>query len=82
MSLVGPRPPIPYEVNLYDEWHRRRLDVSPGMTGLWQVSGRNGMDFNEMVILDIYYIENWSIWMDVEILIKTIPALVQHSKGH
>jgi exopolysaccharide biosynthesis polyprenyl glycosylphosphotransferase len=76
MSLVGPRPPLPNEVARYEEWHKRRLDVAPGVTGLWQVSGRSELTFDEMVMLDLYYIENWSPWLDMWILIKTIPALL------
>ncbi|OQY86476.1 MAG: hypothetical protein B6D41_13375 [Chloroflexi bacterium UTCFX4] len=76
MSLVGPRPPLPNEVAQYEEWHKRRLDVSPGVTGLWQVSGRSELSFDEMVMLDLYYIENWSPWLDIRILLKTIPALL------
>ena len=76
MSLVGPRPALPAEVQQYQEWHKRRFDVSPGLTGLWQVSGRNDMIFDEMVMLDIYYIENWSPWMDVWILLRTIPTVL------
>ncbi|HZS02276.1 MAG TPA: sugar transferase, partial [Chloroflexota bacterium] len=75
MSLVGPRPPIPSEVDRYEEWHRRRLEVMPGITGLWQVSGRSGLSFDEMVTLDIYYIENWSLSLDLEILARTVPAV-------
>lgn len=75
MSLVGPRPPIPYEVECYEAWHRKRLDVKPGLTGLWQVSGRYRLSFEQMVQLDIYYIENWSLWLDLKIILKTIPAL-------
>ncbi|HXF05226.1 MAG TPA: sugar transferase [Blastocatellia bacterium] len=77
MSLVGPRPPIPYEVELYSPWHRKRLDVKPGLTGLWQVSGRNRLPFERMVELDLYYIENWSFWLDLLILLKTIPAILR-----
>jgi len=76
MSLVGPRPAIPSEVEQYREWHKRRLDVSPGITGLWQVSGRSELMFDEMVMLDIYYIENWSPWMDLWILLRTIPTVL------
>lgn len=75
MSLVGPRPPLPHEVERYEDWHRRRLEVSPGMTGLWQVSGRSEIPFDEMVMLDIYYIENWSLGLDLSILLRTIPAV-------
>jgi exopolysaccharide biosynthesis polyprenyl glycosylphosphotransferase len=72
ISLIGPRPPLAYEVERYKEWHKRRLEAKPGLTGLWQVSGRNLLSFEEMVKLDIYYIENWSLWLDLEILFKTI----------
>ncbi len=73
MSLVGPRPPIPYEVNEYKNWHYRRiLNVKPGITGLWQVSGRNRTSFDEMVRLDIKYAENWTLKMDFKIILKTI----------
>jgi exopolysaccharide biosynthesis polyprenyl glycosylphosphotransferase len=77
MSLVGPRPPLPSEVEVYADWHHRRLTVSQGMTGLWQVSGRSLLAFDEMVKLDIYYIENWSIWLDLLILLRTIPIVLQ-----
>ncbi|MBN1955538.1 MAG: sugar transferase [Anaerolineae bacterium] len=73
MSLVGPRPNVPDEVAQYQEWHKKRLKAPPGMTGLWQVSGRSRLSFDEMVLLDIYYIENWSPWLDVKILLRTIP---------
>jgi exopolysaccharide biosynthesis polyprenyl glycosylphosphotransferase len=76
MSWVGPRPPTPDEVAHYDEWHKRRLDVTPGMTGLWQVLGRSDTSFDEMVRLDIYYAENWSPSMDVRILLQTIPVVI------
>ncbi len=76
MSLVGPRPAIAYEVERYSEWHKRRLDVLPGITGLWQVSGRNALSFDQMVRLDIEYIETWSLEQDLKILLKTVPALL------
>jgi exopolysaccharide biosynthesis polyprenyl glycosylphosphotransferase len=76
MSLVGPRPPTPDEVELYAPWHMQRLQVRPGMTGLWQVSGRSDIPFDEMCLLDIYYIENWSIQMDARILLMTIPHVI------
>ncbi|MDM7923656.1 MAG: sugar transferase [Pyrinomonadaceae bacterium] len=75
MSVVGPRPPIPYEVENYELWHRKRLDMKPGITGLWQVSGRNRLRFDEMVRIDIYYIENWSLWLDLKIILLTLPAV-------
>jgi exopolysaccharide biosynthesis polyprenyl glycosylphosphotransferase len=75
MSIVGPRPPIPYEVREYDIWHRKRLEMKPGITGLWQVSGRNRLSFNDMVKLDLFYIENWSVLLDLKIILLTIPAL-------
>ncbi len=74
MSLVGPRPPLASEVAQYEEWQRRRLTVKPGMTGLWQVSGRSDLTFDEMCLLDIYYIENWTLWLDVRIILRTIPV--------
>jgi len=71
MSLVGPRPPIPYELEDYDIWHRRRiLDMKPGITGLWQVEGRSRTSFNDMVRLDIQYMTNWSIWLDLKTSIQ------------
>jgi exopolysaccharide biosynthesis polyprenyl glycosylphosphotransferase len=73
MSLVGPRPPLPEEVNGYKPWHRQRLSVIGGMTGLWQVSGRSDLTFDELCLLDIYYIENWSLTLDLRILLQTIP---------
>jgi exopolysaccharide biosynthesis polyprenyl glycosylphosphotransferase len=76
MSLVGPRPPIPSEVELYEDWHRRRLEVVPGITGLWQVSGRSELTFDEMVMLDLYYIENWSLALDIQIMARTIPTVL------
>lgn len=77
MSVVGARPPIPYEVEEYALWHRRRLDMKPGITGLWQVSGRNRLTFEEMVKLDLYYIENWSLWLDLKIILLTLPAVLR-----
>lgn len=71
MSVVGPRPPIPYEVALYKEWHKQRLEVLPGLTGLWQVKGRNQVSFDDMVRMDIEYIQNRSLWMDVAIILQT-----------
>ncbi len=76
MSLVGPRPPTPEEVALYDQWHMQRLAVKPGMTGLWQISGRSDIPFDEMCLLDIYYIENWSMGLDAQILMLTIPRVL------
>ena len=76
MSLVGPRPPVPKEVDAYLEWHKKRLEISPGMTGLWQVSGRSDLTFDEMVLLDIYYIENWSPALDTIITLRTIPRVL------
>jgi lipopolysaccharide/colanic/teichoic acid biosynthesis glycosyltransferase len=82
MSLVGPRPPIPYEVEAYDIWHRRRLlEAKPGITGLWQVSGRSRVKFDDMVRLDLQYARNWSPWMDIKILLRTPSAMVL-GEGH
>jgi exopolysaccharide biosynthesis polyprenyl glycosylphosphotransferase len=75
MSVVGPRPPIPYEVENYQVWHRKRLDMKPGITGLWQVSGRNRLPFDEMVRMDLYYIENWSLLIDLKIILQTLPVM-------
>ena len=77
MSIVGARPPIPYEVEEYDLWHRKRLDMKPGITGLWQVSGRNRLTFEEMVRIDLFYIENWSVWLDLKIILLTLPAILR-----
>jgi exopolysaccharide biosynthesis polyprenyl glycosylphosphotransferase len=77
MSVVGARPPIPYEVEEYDLWHRKRLDMKPGITGLWQVSGRNRLTFEEMVQIDLFYIENWSLWLDLKIILLTLPAVLR-----
>jgi len=78
MSLVGPRPPLPDEVAEYDVWHRRRLSMKPGITGLWQVEARHEPDFDRWVEHDLVYIDGWSIWLDLKILLRTIPALVAH----
>jgi len=75
MSVVGPRPGRPTEVAEYQPWHRQRLEVPPGITGLWQVSGRSELTFDEMCLLDIYYIENWSLGLDVSIMLRTIPRV-------
>ena len=76
MSLVGPRPPLSYELAHYKEWHRGRLAVKPGLTGLWQVSGRSTVPFDEMVMLDLYYIENWSLALDLKIILRTVPVML------
>ncbi|MGB9605653.1 MAG: sugar transferase, partial [Bryobacteraceae bacterium] len=76
MSWVGPRPGTPAEVAQYEPWHRKRLEVLPGLTGFWQVSGRSDLTFDEMVRLDLYYIENWNLWLDLVILLRTIPAVI------
>ena len=80
LSLVGPRPPLPVEAESYEEWQRHRLDVRQGLTGLWQVSGRSRLGFEEMVLLDLYYIENWSLLLDIEILMETLPTIL-HGDG-
>jgi len=76
MSLVGPRPPLPEEVASYEPWHQDRLEVRPGITGLWQVSGRAELSFDDYVRLDLFYIENWSLAYDLYLLVKTVPAVV------
>ena len=81
MSLVGPRPPIPYEIENYATWHKRRItEVKPGITGLWQVMGRSSTTFDEMVRLDLRYVRNWSLWLDIKIIIKT-PWVLLTGKG-
>ncbi len=76
MSLVGPRPPLPQEVSQYDLWHRRKLSMKPGITCLWQVNGRNNVNFEKWMKMDLEYIDNWSLWLDTKILFKTIPAVI------
>jgi exopolysaccharide biosynthesis polyprenyl glycosylphosphotransferase len=76
MSLVGPRPPLPSQVAKYEPKHWRRLDVKPGMTGLWQVSGRSDLSFDEMVHMDIYYVENWTLMLDFKLMIRTVIAVL------
>jgi exopolysaccharide biosynthesis polyprenyl glycosylphosphotransferase len=76
MSLVGPRPLPLRDHRLLEDWHRARYRVLPGMTGLWQISGRSGLSFDDLVRLDFTYLENWSIWLDISIIVKTIPAVI------
>lgn len=76
MSLVGPRPPLPREVAQYEEWQKGRLAIKPGLTGLWQVRGRSDLSFDEGVLMDLYYIENWSLRLYFQILLRTIPAVL------
>jgi lipopolysaccharide/colanic/teichoic acid biosynthesis glycosyltransferase len=76
MSLVGPRPPLPSEVANYDIWHRRRLSMKPGMTGLWQVGGRRSPEFDNWVQQDLDYIDRWSLWLDFKIIARTVPAVL------
>jgi exopolysaccharide biosynthesis polyprenyl glycosylphosphotransferase len=82
MSLVGPRPPIAYEIENYQPWHMERLKAVPGLTGLWQVSGRSSVSFEEMVRLDVQYINNWSIWWDISILLRTLPVVLWGTGGY
>jgi exopolysaccharide biosynthesis polyprenyl glycosylphosphotransferase len=77
MSLVGPRPPLPSEVARYQPWQHRRLSVKPGITCLWQVNGRNRIDFEKWMKLDLEYIDHWSLWQDVKILARTVPAVLR-----
>jgi lipopolysaccharide/colanic/teichoic acid biosynthesis glycosyltransferase len=77
MSLVGPRPLPQRDYDRLDDWHRKRNLVLPGMTGLWQVSGRSELDFDELVRLDFLYLERWSVFLDLTILLKTVPAVVR-----
>lgn len=76
MSIVGPRPCIPYEYEEYDGWHRRRVDAIPGLTGLWQVKGKNRTTFNQMMRMDLAYSQRLTLWLDLSILFKTLPAIV------
>lgn len=77
LSLVGPRPAIPYEVRRYEQWHLQRLSVRPGITGLWQVSGRSRVSFHQMVCLDLKYVEERSLRLDLWILLKTVPTVIR-----
>ncbi len=81
MSLVGPRPCLPYEYENYDNWQKRRFNVIPGCTGVWQVMGRSSVSFNESIILDLYYINNMSPWLDLQLVIKTIPVMLFERGG-
>lgn len=81
MSLVGPRPCLPYEFEQYAAWHKERFAVRPGMTGLWQVSGRSAVSFNDMVILDLYYIHNISLWLDAAIILRTVGVVLTGKGG-
>jgi lipopolysaccharide/colanic/teichoic acid biosynthesis glycosyltransferase len=82
MSLVGPRPPIPEEVKKYERWQRRRLSMKPGITCLWQVSGRNAIDFDDWMRLDLAYIDTWSLRLDVQILLRTVPVVLTARGAH
>ena len=82
MSLVGPRPPIAYEIENYQPWHMERLKAVPGLTGLWQVSGRSSVSFEEMVLLDLHYIANWSLGLDMLLLCRTVPVVISGAGGH
>jgi len=81
MSLVGPRPPLRREVEQYEEWQKGRLGIKPGLTGLWQVRGRSDISFDEGVLMDLYYIENWSLRLYFMVLLRTIPAVLLR-RGH
>ena len=82
MSMLGPRPAIPYELKYYDEIMLKRFSFRPGITGLWQVSGRSSLGYKEMVDLDISYIEHWSIWLDLKILLKTVLYVLKISHAY
>jgi lipopolysaccharide/colanic/teichoic acid biosynthesis glycosyltransferase len=79
MSLVGPRPCLPHEFARYGAWQRERVNAPPGLTGYWQVSGKNKTTFSEMIAMDIFYARNMSVWLDVSIILKTIPALIEQT---
>ena len=76
MSVVGPRPPLPKEVAKYAAWQRRRLSVRPGLTCIWQVSGRNQISFEEWMYLDMQYIDNWSLFQDLHLIFRTVPVVL------
>ena len=76
MSLIGPRPLPVVESTNYDDWEKGRFEMKPGLTGLWQVRGRSDIKFDEMILMDLYYIENWSLKLDVQIILQTIPAVL------
>jgi len=76
MSLIGPRPCLPYSYSLYEDWHKKRFSVAPGITGLWQAFGRSSVNYDDMVIMDLYYIENISFWLDLKIFLKTIHTVL------
>ena len=76
MSIVGPRPTLPYQVEQYDDFQRRRLLVKPGITGWAQVNGRNAISWEQRIKLDVWYVENWSLWLDVKIIFKTIRVVI------
>jgi lipopolysaccharide/colanic/teichoic acid biosynthesis glycosyltransferase len=76
MSLVGPRPPIPTEVDKYTWWQRRRISVKPGLTCVWQVWGRNKVSFKRWVEMDLYYIDNWSLWLDLKLIAHTVRVVI------
>jgi lipopolysaccharide/colanic/teichoic acid biosynthesis glycosyltransferase len=80
MSIVGPRPPLPYEYEIYEEWHKRRLAVLPGITGLWQVTSHNTVTFDEMVRIDLGYIKSMNLWLDLKIILMT-PIEMIRGKG-
>ena len=82
MSLVGPRAPLAAEVAQYEEWQKKRLSVKPGLTGLWQVNGRSNVPFEEMVMMDIYYIDNWSFGLDINLILRTIPAVIRRDGAY
>lgn len=82
MSLIGPRPPLPVEFAKYEDWEKARLEMPPGITGLWQVRGRSDIDFDEMVLMDLYYIENWSLRLDIQIALQTIPAVLSRKGAY
>ncbi len=81
MSLVGPRPLIPHEHKFVNDWGLRRLDLTPGLTGLWQVCGRSEVTFSQMLVLDYLYVTNWSLWGDITLIFRTVPALLGRTRG-
>lgn len=82
MSIVGPRPPLPYEVDQYTDYDKQRLMVKPGATGMWQVGGRNALNFDQMVALDLTYINERSIWLDLKIMFETIKVMIKPNAAY
>jgi lipopolysaccharide/colanic/teichoic acid biosynthesis glycosyltransferase len=81
MSMVGPRPPLPAEVEKYSPWQRRRISVKPGLTCIWQVHGRNRVSFDRWVAMDLHYIDHWSLWLDIKLILLTVRVVLADARG-